>query len=63
LALLGLLLYGRLEVSRGSHEFHWRFLRELMAQESAWRIWVPSPPKWKPGASWFQPSLWEGAPA
>ena len=26
LALLGLPLYGRLEVSRGSHEFHLRFL-------------------------------------
>ena len=43
LALLGLPLYGRLEVSRGSHEFHLRFLEHLMGQESAWRIWLPSP--------------------
>lgn len=63
LALLGLLLYGRLEVSRGSHELHWRFLRKLMTQESAWRIWVPSPPRWEQEPSWFQPSLWEGVPA
>ncbi|HZE21048.1 MAG TPA: UDP-3-O-acyl-N-acetylglucosamine deacetylase [Desulfobaccales bacterium] len=61
LALLGLHLYGRLEVSRGSHEFHWRFLRKLMTQENAWRIWVPSPPRWEQGPSWFQPTLWEGA--
>jgi UDP-3-O-[3-hydroxymyristoyl] N-acetylglucosamine deacetylase len=63
LALLGLVLYGRLEVSRGSHEFHWRFLQKLMAQESAWRIWMPSPPRWEQEPSWFQPSLWEGVPA
>ncbi len=63
LALLGLLLYGRLEVSRGSHEFHWRFLHELMARESAWRIWMASPPRWEQEPSWFQPSLWEGVPA
>jgi UDP-3-O-[3-hydroxymyristoyl] N-acetylglucosamine deacetylase len=63
LALLGLLLYGRLEVSRGSHELHWRFLSKLMAQESAWRIWVPSLPRREREPAWFQPSLWEGVPA
>ena len=63
LALLGLPLYGRLEVSRGSHEFHLRFLEHLMAQEAAWRVWVPTP--YTPGkpAAWFQPTLWEGATA
>jgi UDP-3-O-[3-hydroxymyristoyl] N-acetylglucosamine deacetylase len=63
LALLGLPLYGRLEVSRGSHEFHLRFLQHLMAQESSWRIWVPSPRTREKTQAWFQPNLWEGAPA
>ena len=63
LALLGLPLYGRLEVSRGSHEFHLRFLQHLMAQEASWRIWVPSPRTREKAQSWFQPNLWEGAPA
>jgi len=62
LALLGLALWGRLEVSRGSHELHYRFVQHLMEQEAAWRIWVPSPRREKPRA-WFQPDLWEGAPA
>jgi UDP-3-O-[3-hydroxymyristoyl] N-acetylglucosamine deacetylase len=61
LALIGLPLYGRLEVSRGSHEFHFRFLQHLMAQEGSWRIWVPSPRTRLKPQSWFQPSLWEGA--
>ncbi|OGR24870.1 MAG: UDP-3-O-[3-hydroxymyristoyl] N-acetylglucosamine deacetylase [Desulfobacca sp. RBG_16_60_12] len=63
LALLGLPLYGRLEVSRGSHDFHCRFLQHLMAQEAAWRIWVPSPRTPGRQPAWFQPNLWEGAPA
>ena len=63
LALLGLPLYGRLEVSRGSHGFHLRFLEHLMAQEAAWRVWVPSPRIPEEPAAWFQPTLWEGAPA
>jgi UDP-3-O-[3-hydroxymyristoyl] N-acetylglucosamine deacetylase len=63
LALLGLPLFGRLEVSRGSHEFHLRFLQHLMAQEAAWRIWVPSPRTREKQPSWFQPTLWEGATA
>jgi UDP-3-O-[3-hydroxymyristoyl] N-acetylglucosamine deacetylase len=63
LALLGLPLYGRLEVSRGSHDFHLRFLQHLMDQEAAWRIWVPSPRSREEQPSWFQPTLWEGVPA
>jgi UDP-3-O-[3-hydroxymyristoyl] N-acetylglucosamine deacetylase len=63
LALLGLPLYGRLEVSRGSHEFHLRFLQHLMNQEAAWRIWVPSPRVPEKLFAWFQPTLWEGAVA
>ncbi len=61
LALLGLPLFGRLEVSRGSHEFHLRFLQHLMAQEASWRIWVPSPRIREKAQAWFQPNLWEGA--
>ena len=63
LALLGLPLYGRLEVSRGSHGFHLRFLEHLMAQEAAWRVWVPSPRTPEKPANWFHPTLWEGATA
>ena len=63
LALLGLPLYGRLEVSRGSHEFHLRFLQHLMSQEAAWHVWVPSPRTREQQPVWFQPTLWEGAPA
>jgi UDP-3-O-[3-hydroxymyristoyl] N-acetylglucosamine deacetylase len=63
LALLGLPLYGRLEVSRGSHEFHLRFLQHLMSQEAAWRVWVPTPRTREQQPVWFQPTLWEGAPA
>jgi UDP-3-O-[3-hydroxymyristoyl] N-acetylglucosamine deacetylase len=63
LALLGLPLYGRLEVSRGSHEFHLRFLQHLMGQEASWRVWVPSPRTREKALSWVQPNLWEGAPA
>jgi len=63
LALLGLPLYGRLEVSRGSHEFHLRFLEHLMAQEAAWRVWVPSPRTRQQQSAWFQPTRWEGATA
>lgn len=41
LALLGLPLIGRLEVSRGSHELHQKFIQHLISQEDAWRLWVP----------------------
>ena len=61
LALLGLPLLGRLEVSRGSHALHHNFFQLLMSQESAWRIWVPSQrPREKP-RPWFQTPLWEAA--
>jgi UDP-3-O-[3-hydroxymyristoyl] N-acetylglucosamine deacetylase len=63
LALLGLPLMGRLEVGRGSHNLHYRFLQLLMSQESAWRIWVPSVRPWEKRRPWFQTLLWEGAPA
>ncbi len=63
LALLGLTLWGRLEVSRGSHELHYQFLQHLMEQEAAWRIWVPSPPAPENESAWFQPTRWEGLPA
>jgi UDP-3-O-[3-hydroxymyristoyl] N-acetylglucosamine deacetylase len=63
LALLGMPLVGRLEVSRGSHDFHLRFLQHLMKQEASWRIWVPSPRVPEKRRSWVQPTLWEGMPA
>lgn len=63
LALLGLPLLGRLEVGRGSHALHLRFLKFLMNQEAAWRIWVPSPRAREQQPSWSQTLLWDGAPA
>jgi UDP-3-O-[3-hydroxymyristoyl] N-acetylglucosamine deacetylase len=63
LALLGVPILGRLEVSRGSHDLHHRFLKKLMAQEGAWRLWIPSPRPREKRSSWFQGPLWEGAPA
>jgi UDP-3-O-[3-hydroxymyristoyl] N-acetylglucosamine deacetylase len=41
LALLGMPILGRLEVSRGSHDLHQRFVQHLIDQENAWRLWVP----------------------
>jgi UDP-3-O-[3-hydroxymyristoyl] N-acetylglucosamine deacetylase len=63
LALLGMPLFGRLEVSRGSHDFHLHFLQYLMSQETSWRIWVPSIRVREKPRSWVQPTLWEGMPA
>jgi UDP-3-O-[3-hydroxymyristoyl] N-acetylglucosamine deacetylase len=63
LALLGMPLFGRLEVSRGSHDFHLRFLQYLMDQEASWRIWMPSSWVREQPRSWVQPTLWEGMPA
>jgi UDP-3-O-[3-hydroxymyristoyl] N-acetylglucosamine deacetylase len=63
LALLGLPLWGRLEVGRGSHELHCTFMQFLMRQESAWRLWAPSPQPWQGKPPWLQVPLWEGAGA
>jgi UDP-3-O-[3-hydroxymyristoyl] N-acetylglucosamine deacetylase len=63
LALLGLPLLGRVEVSRGSHELHCRFLEYLMRQEAAWKIWVPTPRTRERYHTWFQAPLWDGVPA
>jgi UDP-3-O-[3-hydroxymyristoyl] N-acetylglucosamine deacetylase len=63
LALLGLPLLGRLEVGRGSHELHCTFLQLLMRQETAWRVWVPSPRPRQRQSDWLQTPLWGGAPA
>jgi len=63
LALLGVPILGRLEVSRGSHALHHRFLMELMTRENAWRLWVPSSPPRERRSPFFQAPLWQGAPA
>jgi len=63
LALLGLPLLGRLEVGRGSHELHCTFLQLLMRQETAWRVWVPTPQARQRQSAWLQTPLWGGAPA
>jgi UDP-3-O-[3-hydroxymyristoyl] N-acetylglucosamine deacetylase len=63
LALLGMPILGRLEVSRGGHDLHQQFLRELIEQEHAWRLWVPplhNRTRRQPSAP--EP-LWQAAPA
>ncbi len=63
LALLGLPLLGRLEVGRGSHTLHLKFLELLMGREDAWRIWVPSARDRSRRPHWSAAPLWEGVPA
>ena len=63
LALLGMPLVGRLEVGRGSHALHLRFMELLMSREDAWRIWVPSSRERAVRSPWSQAPLWEGVPA
>jgi UDP-3-O-[3-hydroxymyristoyl] N-acetylglucosamine deacetylase len=63
LALLGLPLLGRLEVARGSHALHLKFLEALMAREDAWSLWVPSARERATQPRWAPASLWEGVPA
>lgn len=63
LALLGMPLLGRVEVSRGSHDFHLKFIRRLIGQEAAWRLWVPPTYNREPRRSWSFTPAWEGVPA
>jgi UDP-3-O-[3-hydroxymyristoyl] N-acetylglucosamine deacetylase len=63
LALLGLPLVGRLEVSRGSHALHHRFLEHLVRQKSAWRFWTPANQDRTLNHTWDSHLLWEAAPA
>jgi UDP-3-O-[3-hydroxymyristoyl] N-acetylglucosamine deacetylase len=63
LALLGLPLLGRLEVSRGSHDLHQKFVQHLIRQEDAWRMWVPPLHNREPRRTYEPAPLWLGAPA
>jgi len=63
LALLGMPLVGRLEVGRGSHALHLKFMELLMAREDAWRVWVPSSRERTSRPMWSPAPLWEGVPA
>ncbi len=63
LALLGIPILGRIEIGRGSHEFHYRFLQFLMTQEDAWRIWIPSGRTDSKPQGRFQTTLWEASAA
>ncbi len=63
LALLGLPLLGRLEISRGSHALHLKFLEALMSREDAWRLWVPSARERAAQPRWAPAPLWEGVTA
>ncbi len=63
LALLGVPLVGRVEVNRGSHDFHLRFIRRLIEERSAWRLWVPPIHNREMRRSWGPTPLWEGVPA
>ncbi len=63
LALLGMPILGRLEVSRGSHDLHQKFVQELVHQENAWRLWVPPLHNRTPRRAFAPDPLWQGAPA
>jgi UDP-3-O-[3-hydroxymyristoyl] N-acetylglucosamine deacetylase len=63
LALLGLPLVGRLEVSRGSHDLHQKFVQHLILQEDAWRLWVPPLHNREPRRGHEPAGLWLGMPA
>jgi UDP-3-O-[3-hydroxymyristoyl] N-acetylglucosamine deacetylase len=63
LALLGLPLVGRVEVHRGSHDLHLKFIRRLIAEREAWRLWVPSTRNREMRPGWTPAPLWEGVPA
>jgi UDP-3-O-[3-hydroxymyristoyl] N-acetylglucosamine deacetylase len=63
LALLGMPILGRLEVSRGGHDLHQQFLQELMHQENAWRLWVPPLHNRTRRQPYAPEPLWQGAPA
>jgi UDP-3-O-[3-hydroxymyristoyl] N-acetylglucosamine deacetylase len=63
MALLGQPLLGRLEVRRGSHNLHYRFIKKLMKQESAWRLWVPNRRTGQTSQPRLSTLLWEGARA
>jgi UDP-3-O-[3-hydroxymyristoyl] N-acetylglucosamine deacetylase len=63
LALLGLPILGRLEVSRGSHDLHQQFIQQLIHQEKAWRLWVPPLHNRTLRRTSQSPPLWQGAPA
>ena len=63
LALLGMPVLGRLEVSRGSHELHQQFVQHLIDQENCWRLWVPPLHNRAPRRDFEPASFWQGAPA
>jgi len=63
LALLGLPVIGRLEVSRGSHDLHQSFVQHLIHQEDAWRMWVPSLHNRTMRANAPPAALWQASPA
>ncbi len=63
LALLGLPLVGRVEINRGSHEFHLKFIRHLMQEQESWRLWVPPIHNRELRQRWAPAPLWEGVPA
>ena len=63
LTLLGMPLLGRLEVGRGSHALHLKFLEHLMTQDDAWRIWIPTARERTSRPRWAPAPLWEGVPA
>jgi UDP-3-O-[3-hydroxymyristoyl] N-acetylglucosamine deacetylase len=63
LALLGLPLVGRVEINRGSHDFHLKFIRHLMEERAAWRLWVPPIHNREMRQRWVPAPVWEGVPA
>lgn len=49
LALLGWPLVGHIQVYKGSHALHQKFMQTLLQQQDAWRLWIPeTQPTWRP---------------
>lgn len=49
LALLGWPLLGHIQVHKGSHALHQKFMQTLLQQQDAWRLWIPeTQPAWRP---------------
>jgi UDP-3-O-[3-hydroxymyristoyl] N-acetylglucosamine deacetylase len=62
LALLGWPLVGHLQVHKGSHALHQKFMALLLQQQDAWRLWIPeTQPQWRAQLVPPQPRRWRTA--
>ncbi len=64
LALLGWPLIGHIQVRKGSHALHQRFMQALLQEQGAWRLWIPeTQSQWRPNVAVSQPLRWRTAMA